>query len=312
MKIGIMSAAFPGYEFKDVIRFLGKNKFKSVEAACWPAGEGKDRKYGGVVHIDVDDLSSSKVNEIQELCGESGVKLSALGYYANPLHDEIEHREKVIAHLKKVIVGAEKLGVEIVGTFTGRPASLAGRSWEETVDLHFEEYKKVWPDLVKFAGDHNVKIAIEHCPMLWHDTWPGGNNLSYSPAILRRSFEIIPDENYGLMYDPSHFIWQQIDYIRFIYDFGSRIFSVHAQDMDLDQEMCYQHGILSAGIGIQKRRIPGMGLVDWQEVIKALYNVGYNEVLNIEHEDPNWEGSPDKVKDGFKIARQHLEMFTVD
>jgi sugar phosphate isomerase/epimerase len=312
MKIGIMSAAFPELGFGEVLTFLEENHFGSVEAACWPAGEGKDRKYGGVVHINVDDLPPSKVDEIQGECDEGGITLSALGYYANPLHDDPEHREKVIAHLKKVILGAEKLGVEVVGTFTGRPAKLAGRCWEETIDLHFGEYEKVWPDLIKFAGDHDVKIAIEHCPMLWHDTWPGGNNLSYSPAILRRSFEIIPDENYGIMYDPSHFIWQQIDYIRFIYDFGSRIFSVHAQDMDLDQEMCYQHGILSAGIGIQKRRIPGMGLVDWQEVIKALYNVGYNEVLNIEHEDPNWEGSLKQVKDGFRIGRRHLETFTVN
>lgn len=311
MKIGIMSAAFPTLSFEQVLDFLSTNGFGSVEVACWPAGAGKDRKYGGVVHIDVETLSTTRVDEIKGLSQEKGIEISVLGYYANTLHDDPDHRQHVIDHLKKVIVGAEKLGVGVVGTFTGRPASLAARNWQETIDLHFVEFMKVWPDLIKFAADHNVKIAIEHCPMLWHDTWPGGDNLSYSPAILRRSFEAIPDANYGINYDPSHFVWQHIDYIRFIYDFRDRIFSVHAQDMDLDEEMAYQHGILSAGIKVQQRRIPGMGRVNWQEVIKALYNVGYNWVMNIEHEDPNWEGSVTKVQQGFLIGKKHLEGFVV-
>jgi sugar phosphate isomerase/epimerase len=310
MKIGIMSAAFPGQSFEQVLDFLWANGFHSVEAACWPAGAGRDRKYGGVVHIDVDSLSPSRVEEIQGLCREKEVELSTLGYYPNVLHEDPAHRGRVVDHLKKVILGAEKLGVGVVGTFTGRPAALAGRSWQDTMDKHFAEYMKVWPEVVKFAGDHNVRIAIEHCPMLWHDTWPGGDNLSYSPAILRRTFEAVPDENYGILYDPSHFIWQGIDYIRFLYDFEDRIFCVHAQDMDLDEEKMYQHGILSAGIEVQQRRIPGMGRVDWQAVFRALYNIGYDWVMNIEHEDSNWEGSVEKVQQGFLIARKHLETFT--
>ena len=311
MKIGIMSAAFPDLSFEQVLNFLSANGFASVEAACWPAGAGKDRKYGGVVHIDVDSLSPVRIDEIRALCSEKQVELSALGYYPNALHDDPEHRRRVIEHLKKVIVGAERLGVGVVGTFTGRPAGLSGRSWPETIDRHFEEYMKVWPDLIKFAADHNVKIAIEHCPMLWHDTWPGGDNFSYSPAILHRTFEAVPNDNYGILYDPSHFIWQGIDYIRFLYDFKDRIFCVHAQDMDLDEEKMYQHGILSAGIEVQQRRIPGMGRVDWQAVIRALYNIGYDWVMNIEHEDANWEGSVEKVQQGFLVGKKHLQTFTV-
>jgi sugar phosphate isomerase/epimerase len=255
-------------------------------------------------------LSPARVEEIKGECARRGVTISALGYYPNALHDDPEHRERVVAHLKQVILGAERLGVDILGTFTGRPAAIAGRSWQENIDRHFAEFMKVWPGLVRFAADHGVRIAIEHCPMLWHDTWPGGDNLGYSPALLHRMFEAVPDSNFGIMYDPSHFIWQRIDYIRFIYDFAKRIFCVHAQDMDLDEEMCYQHGILSSGIGVQQRRIPGMGRVNWREVVKALYNVGYDSVLNIEHEDSNWEGSVEKVKQGFLIARRFLATYT--
>lgn len=310
MKIGIMTAAFPSLGFDQVLDFLGDNGFESAEVACWPGGEGKDRKYGGVVHIDVETLSPGRIDDIRGRCAERGVEISALGYYANPLQDEPAGRQHDIDHLKKVIRGAEKLGVGIVGTMTGRPATVVSRNWRENVDSHLKEFEKVWPDLVKFAADHNVKIAFEHCPMLWYDTWPGGNNLSYSPSIIHRMFETIPDENYGIMFDPSHLIWQRIDYVRFIHDFGPRIFCVHAQDMDMDDEMCYQDGILGAGINVQRRRIPGMGRIDWQELIKALYNVSYNYVLNIEHEDPNFEGGVEKVQEGFLIAKKVLEPFT--
>jgi sugar phosphate isomerase/epimerase len=310
MKIGIMSAAFPSLSFDELLELLERHGFGSAEIACWPAGEAKDRKYGGVVHIDVESLEPAAVDDIKGKCAARGVEIAALGYYPNPLHGDLERREHDIAHLKKVILGAEKLGVGIVGTLTGRPHDFVPGEWHENIDRHFEEYLKVWPDIVKFAGDHNVSIAFEHCPMLWHDTWPGGTNLSYSPAIIRRMFEAIPDKNYGIMFDPSHFVWQRIDYVRFVYDFADRILCVHAQDMDLDEEMCYQDGILGAGINVQRRRIPGMGRVNWQELIKALYNVGYNWVMNIEHEDSNWEGSVERVLQGFLVAKRFLETYT--
>ena len=129
MKIGVMSAAFPSLNFTQLLDFLSANGFGSVEVACWPAGSGKDRKYGGVVHIDVNALSAARVDEIKGSCREKGVELSALGYYPNALHDDPQHRKRVVDHLKAVILGAEKLGVGVVGTFTGRPAVLTGRSW---------------------------------------------------------------------------------------------------------------------------------------------------------------------------------------
>ena len=131
MKIGIMSAAFPTLSFEQVLDFLSTNGFGSVEVACWPAGAGKDRKYGGVVHIDVDSLTASRVDEIKGLSREEGIELSALGYYANALHDDPAHRQRAVAHLKNVILAAEKLDIGLVGTFTGRPATIVGRSWQE-------------------------------------------------------------------------------------------------------------------------------------------------------------------------------------
>jgi len=312
MKIGIMTAAFPNLSLEELATWASDSGFQMLEIACWPAGEERDRKYGGVVHIDVDSLTPSKASEINGMLAEKGLEISSLGYYPNPLHPDLAHREHVIGHLKKVILGAEKLGVGIVGTFVGRSwnPALTGRDWRKDLDYNFEEFVKVWPDLVKFAADHNVKIAIENCPMLWADTWPGGSNLAHSPAMLHRMFEAVPDENFGLNFDPSHLVWQQIDYIRFVYDFGKRIFHVHAKDMAIDREMFYQDGILGCGFRWQIPRLPGLGLVDWQKLIAALYDVEYDFVLSIEHEDHNWEGTEELVKRGFLLAKKTLELYT--
>ncbi|MCK5314307.1 MAG: sugar phosphate isomerase/epimerase, partial [Anaerolineales bacterium] len=233
------------------------------------------------------------------------------GYYPNPLHPDLDHRDHVINHLKKVIVGAETLGVGIVGTFVGRAwnPEITGREWQKDIDYNFDEFMKVWPGIVNFAAEHNVKIAIEQCPMLWADTWPGGSNLPHSPALLRRMFEALPDENFGINFDPSHLIWQHIDYIRFIYDLGDRIFHVHAKDMAIDEDMFYQDGILGCGFRWQIPRLPGQGLINWQKLITALYDVNYDFVLSIEHEDANWEGTEELVKRGFYLARDVLRPY---
>jgi sugar phosphate isomerase/epimerase len=111
------------------------------------------------------------------------------------------------------------------------------------------------------------------------------------------------------MIDPSHFIWQQIDYIRFVKDFGERIFHVHAKDMDIDPEMFYQDGILGCGFNWQIPRLPGRGLVDWKSFITALVNAGYNDTLNIEHEDSKYEGNVEIVKNGLLLAKNYLKQF---
>jgi sugar phosphate isomerase/epimerase len=310
MKIGVFTAAFPGLSLEEVATWAAGAGFRMLEIACWPAGEEKDRKYGGIVHIDVKSLEGGKAQEINHMLSEKGLGISSLGYYPNPLHPDNEVREHAVEHLKAVFAGAGKLGVEVVGTFVGRTwdPDAKGRVWQKDIDLNFELFRKIWPGLVKYAADQGVKVAIEHCPMLWADTWPGGSNLPYSPALIKRMFEVIPDTNFGLNFDPSHLVWQHIDYIRFIYEFKDRIFHVHAKDMDIDRDMMYEDGIVTCGFRWQIPRLPGMGLIDWKRLITSLYDVGYDFVLSIEHEDSNFEGDLLLVKRGFLIAKKNLEI----
>ena len=302
MKLGLFTSAFPTLSLEEIASWSNQNGFEMLEIACWPV-EKANRRYAGVTHIDVTELTPAKAKDIQGLMERYHLGISSLGYYPNPLNPDLQHRARVIDHLKKVILGAEMLEIPIVGTFIGKDK-------DKTVPANLEEYAKVWPAIVKFARDHNVKIAIENCPMIFsYDEWPGGNNLASTPAIWRKMWEIIPDENFGLNLDPSHLVLQMIDYERVIREFGDRIFHVHAKDLKIDREGLYQNGVLSQGIGWQIPRLPGLGDMEWNRFFSALYASGYDYVVSIEHEDHNFEKSLDLVKRGFQLSRDVLRPY---
>ena len=224
MKLGLVSAILGDLSFEEMIDFLAENGFQCVEVACWPKGKAA-RRYAGVTHINVDELTDEKVAYIKKYVADRGIEISSLAYYPNTMDPDPEKRAVFVEHLKKVIVASAKLGVNMVTTFVGRVP-------DKTVAQNLEIVKEVWPPIVKLAEEQGVKIAIENCPMLFtDDEWPGGQNIMTSPANWRKVFEILDSPNFGINYDPSHFIWQQIDYIRPIYEFKDKIFHVHYKDI---------------------------------------------------------------------------------
>lgn len=302
MKLGIFTAAFPGKPLEEVAAWAAENGFETLEIACWPL-EKAARRYAGVTTVDVTDFDSAKAKEVHAVLKNNGLSISSLGYYPNPLHPDPEHRDVVIGHLKTVILAAELLEVPIVGTFVGRDK-------DKTVPANLESFAKIWPPIVKFAAEHQVKIAIENCPMIFsYDEWPGGNNLAGSPAIWKKMWEILPADNFGLNLDPSHLILQMIDYERVVYEFKDKIFHVHAKDLEIDHEGLYQNGVLSLGMGWQIPRLPGLGDIDWGKFISALYRVGYDYVISIEHEDRAFEKTEDLIKRGFLLSRDVLRPY---
>jgi sugar phosphate isomerase/epimerase len=302
MKLGLFTAAFPEKSLDEIAAWASGNGFSSLEIACWPISKA-DRRYAGVTHIDVTTLTPQKADQINAMLSKHNLFISALGYYPNILGADAKTQKFEIEHLKKVILASEMLGVEVVGTFIGRDQF-------KNVEDNLETYAKIWPEIVHFAADHKVKIAIENCPMIFtNDEWPGGKNLATTPAIWRKMWEIIPDANFGLNLDPSHLILQMIDYERVVREFSDRIFHVHAKDLMIDWEGVYNHGVLSQGMGWQVPRLPGLGDIKWDKFIAALYGAGYDFVISIEHEDRNFENSEDLVKRGFLIARDALRPY---
>ena len=303
MKLGILSAAFPTLSLDEVSAWASGEGYQALELAVWPTGGKVERRYAGTAHIDVVGLDKSAADRIVDRLAEQGLTISALAYYPNPLDPDPEVSRAAFEHLRHVILAAELLGVPVVGTF-------AGRDKNRSLDENFDEFARVWPELVHFAGDHGIKVAIENCPMIFSgDEWPGGTNIAYSPANWRRMFEIIPDENFGLNFDPSHLVWQFIDIPRAVHEFGDRIFHVHAKDLEVRTDGLYEHGVMSAGVGWQVPRLCGLGQVDWGAFFGALYATGYDYVASIEHEDRAFEGSVEKVQRGFRIAHDTLRPF---
>jgi sugar phosphate isomerase/epimerase len=300
MKLGLLTAAFPDLSLREVAAWAQANGFETLEVACWPAEGGERRRYAGVTHIRCEMLDAAGAAAVRDTMAEFGLEISALAYYPNNLHPDEAHRAEVNAHLLRVIDAAALLGVPIVGTFVGNDAT-------QTSDVNLRRFAEIWPPLLEHARGKGIKIAIENCPMIFSsDEWPGGNNLASTPAIWRRMFEIAPDPGFGLNLDPSHLVWLMIDYERVVYDFADHILHVHAKDMEINREGLYLHGTMSAGIGWQVPRLPGLGEVNWSRFIAALYANGYDYVVSVEHEDRAFEQSEDLVKRGFLIARNAL------
>jgi len=299
MRLGLLTAPFPDTPLSEVAGWSAANGFESLEIACWPAATGPARRYAGTSHIDVADLSAERGREIADEVRGKGLTISGLGYYPNPLHPDPEVRAAAIGHMKLVIEAAAKMGVPYFNTFMGGDAS-------KTVDANWEDALKLWPQIVSHAQQHGVKITIENCPMIFSaDEWPGGHNIAWSPYIWRRIIEEWGG-TIGLNYDPSHLVWLMIDQERFIREFGPHILHVQAKDVMIDRDGLYERGTMSAGIGWQIPRLPGLGDADWGPIFAALYRAGYDGDIIIEHEDHDFEGSDELVKRGFLIARDIL------
>lgn len=302
MKLGLLTAPFPEIPLNDVADWTAANGFTTIEIAAWPASDGVTRRYAGTSHIDVEDLSDTRASEAVDDMTQRGLEISGLGYYPNPLHPDQEHRRTVIDHLKKVIVAAGKMKVPVVNTFIGADRSL-------TQDENWEEAIRVWPEIISTADANGVRIAIENCPMIFSkDEWPSGHNIAYNPKIWRRMFEEF-GETMGLNFDPSHLVWLMIDIESAIEEFGPRFYHFQAKDVMIDYRGLHENGTLSAGIGWQIPRLPGLGDIDWGRVFSALYRVGYDGPIIIEHEDNDFESTDELLKRGFLIARDILQPY---
>ena len=152
MKLGLLTSAFPGLTLEQVAEWAHANGFEALEIACWPSAGGERRRYAGVAHIDVDHFEPKRVRDVLR---RYNLEISSLAYYPNNLDPDRATRDAANDHLRRVIEAAERLEVGIVGTFVGRDQ-------HRSIADNLEDFKQVWPPIVKFAAQHNVKVAIEN------------------------------------------------------------------------------------------------------------------------------------------------------
>ena len=304
MKLGIVSAIYDGFTFEEMIDHASSVGYECVEVACWPQGKA-ERRYAGVSHIDVENTSEDYIAYVKDYCAKKNISISSLAFYPNTMDGDLEKRAANIAHLKKVINMSSLMGVNMVTTFIGRDQT-------KTVEENLEIFMEVWPEIIKLAEEKGVKIAIENCPMLFGaDQWPGGQNLFTTPKLWRKMFELIPSDNFGINYDPSHFIWQKIDYVKPIYEFKDKIFHVHYKDIKVYEDKLNDVGIMAYPLEYMSPKLPGLGDVDWGKYVSALTDIGYEGPTCIEVEDKAFEGSKERILDSVKLSYRYMRQFVI-
>lgn len=302
MKLGFVSAILPELSLEEVARFAAAEGYDCVEVMCWPVGKA-ERRYAGVTHLDATNFGPTEAERVKKIMAAAGVTISGLGYYPNALAPDLQEAEVAVEHIRRVIAAAATLGVNQMNTFIGR-------EWTKSVDANWVRFQAVWPPLVKFAEERGVRIGIENCPMLFsNDEWPGGKNLAHSPAVWRRMFAEIPSPNFGLNFDPSHLVWQQMDYLKPLKEFADRIFHVHAKDVRIDRQRLDDVGILATPLMFHHPKLPGLGEVNWGKFVSVLCEAGYNGPVCVEVEDRAYEGSLETRKTALRQSHTYLRQF---
>jgi sugar phosphate isomerase/epimerase len=302
MQLGFVSAILPELSFRELFEFAAETGYDCVEVMCWPVSKA-ERRYAGITHLDVTSLSDDAIADVEQVVRSTGVSISGLGYYPNPLSPNATEATLAVEHLGKLLHAAKQLGLSRVNTFIGR-------DWTKSVDDNWPQFLATWRPLVAQAEALGVKIGIENCPMLFtKDEWPGGKNLANSPAIWRRMYSDIPSPAFGLNYDPSHAVWQQMDYLAHLREFSSRLHHIHAKDVRVDQHKLNDFGILAHPNLYHFPKLPGLGDVHWGRFFSVLTDVGYRGPVCVEVEDRAYEGTLADRKAALIQSHTYLRQF---
>ena len=302
IQLGFASAILPELSLEEVLKLAADIGYDCVEVMCWPVSKA-ERRYAGITHIDIAKLDDALVDEVHGLVESTGVAISALGYYPNCLSPDTAEAKTAVAHLKKLLDAAKALGLANVNTFIGR-------DYTKSVEANWPLMLDTWRPIMEQADALGLKIGIENCPMLFsEDEWPGGKNIATTPKIWRRLFQDLGSPNLGLNYDPSHMVWQQMDYLKPIRDFSSRIFHAHAKDVRLDRHKLDEVGIMAHPLEYHTPKLPGLGEVNWGKFFSTLLDSGYEGAVCVEVEDRAYEGSLEARKDSLRQSFRYLKNF---
>ena len=306
MKLGFLTACMPDRSLEEIAGWAGEHGYQALELAAWP--QLGDRPFTAS-HVAADRFDGAEADRVRKALADNGLELSALAYYDNNLHPDPSEREAILTHIRACIDAAAGLGCPAMGTFIGRDPA-------RSVGDNLREAESVFPPLVEYAGEKGVRLMIENCVMEgWHpDGYPG--NLAYSPELWEWMFGL----GLYLNFDPSHLLWLGIDPVAALKPYVDRVAHAHAKDAETFSDQRNRFGFFGRtstreedpwDMGWWRYRIPGLGDVDFRGYVDTLYEGGFDGVLSVEHEDPVWGGSPERVEAGLEIAHRNLRPLIV-
>ncbi len=274
MHVGLLTGPFGKKSFEEICAWAGSNGFGALEVTLGHLPPEKVLAPGGA-------------KMVRNLLQKHHLEISSLAAYMDLIPSDAGERKKSLGTLRAAIEAANALEVRTVCTLAGFP--MPGKTKMQTIEQDLSE--SMGP-LLEYAARKGVQIAFEN----WFQT-----NIQHLDH-WRRLFEVLPQKNLGLNFDPSHLYWMGIDHIAAVEEFRDRIFHTHAKDVEILDWKLRRVGVIEGGWW--RYVIPGFGRIHWGEYIAALRRIGYDGVLSIEHED----GSVD-AESGFLKGRAYLEQF---
>jgi sugar phosphate isomerase/epimerase len=273
--------------FEELARRASDKGLTAIEVNTGPGYAPIDAaSYGG--HLDLAAIVRDGSGSVNEILARYSVRIASLAPMLNLLTADPKLREERIAYMRLTVDAAVKLKVRTVVTFAGSSFGMHFYGMPGLGDDHSSNrsgdniriFKEVYGPLADYAEDRGVRIAFETAGR-------GGpeGNVAHSPELWDRMFDAVPSTALGLSFDPSHLVWLQIpnppDVIR---AYGSRIYHFDGKDCEILHARLWRQGIL--GGAWWRYRLPGLGALDWPAIFSALRDVGYDDVIAIENEDP--------------------------
>lgn len=200
-------------------------------------------------------------------------------------------RQRAAEELKKTAIAAKEFGVDVVNGFTGSsiwhllysfPPNLPGQ-----IDAGYKDFADRFGPIMDVFQENGIKFGLEVHP----------TEIAFDIASAQRALEAIDfHPAFGFNYDPSHFGYQGVDYVEFIYKFADRINHVHMKDVSWSDKPT-EAGVFGGHVDFHKRnrfwdfKSVGRGNINFEKIIRALNDIGYQGPLSVEWED----GAMDRV-----------------
>ena len=308
--IALLTAQWADLPFTTVCELASKWGYDGLEIACW--GDHFD------IHRAVNE--PGYVEERKEILASYNLKAWALANHLvgqavcdNPIDERHQGilperlwgdgdaegvRQRAAEEMKDAARAAAKMGIPTVVGFTGssiwHTVAMFPPVPAEMIERGYQDFADRWNPILDVFDDEGVRFA--------HEVHP--SEIAYDYWTTKRSLEAIGHRPaFGLNFDPSHFMWQDLDPVGFLWDFQDRIYHVHLKESR--KQLDGRNGRLGSHLPWADPRrgwdfvSTGHGDVPWESIFRMLNFIGYEHSMSVEWEDAGMDrltGGPEALE----------------
>ena len=308
--IALLTAQWADLPFTTVCELASKWGYDGLEIACW--GD----------HFDIQRAVNEPgyVEERKEILASYNLKAWALANHLvgqavcdNPIDKRHQGilperlwgdgeaegvRQRAAEEMKDAARAAAKMGIPTVVGFTGssiwHTVAMFPPVPAEMIERGYQDFADRWNPILDVFDEEGVRFA--------HEVHP--SEIAYDYWTTKRSLEAIGHRPaFGLNFDPSHFMWQDLDPVGFLWDFQDRIYHVHLKESR--KQLDGRNGRLGSHLPWADPRrgwdfvSTGHGDVPWESIFRMLNFIGYEHSMSVEWEDAGMDrltGGPEALE----------------